>query len=150
MTKINAEVHKKSLNILIVEDEDADIALVRRVINKSNTPTNFFPVRTVAEARKFLENNSNPVPDLIFLDINMPGERGTVLLEELKTIKKFKNTTFVMLTSSELEDDKFESFQWGADCYMNKPIDLGQIQSVFNDVNKLWMEVPEVVSYKNS
>jgi len=80
------------------------------------------------EAFSFLRGNGLPAavpsPDLIFLELNLPGTDGRVLLAEIKSNVRFRIIPVIVLTASELSDDVRRAYDLFANCYLRKPLDL--------------------------
>ena len=84
------------------------------------------------EARGF-ENGKfifdNPIPDLIILDIMLPGDDGYVILKKLKSNFKTSDIPVIMLTSKTSEFDKVKALDMGADDYIEKPFGVMELMS---------------------
>ncbi len=106
-----------SLNILIVEDEDAIREMLIMVLKQSNLQV--FGVVNAEEALKFLADN--PLPDLILLDWMLPGINGIQLAQRLKKDELYQQVPIILLTARGEEEDKIKGLDCGADDYMTKP-----------------------------
>jgi putative two-component system response regulator len=115
--------------ILIVDDEKT----VRRSLNKCLTRSGFNceEADNAGEALTYMQNNP---ADLVILDIMMPGISGTELLPELK--KSFPDTAFVMATAVVEPDTIVHCMKNGAQDYITKPFDLGQLVANIKQVLK--------------
>ncbi|MCW3070756.1 MAG: chemotaxis protein CheY [Bacteroidetes bacterium] len=122
--------------ILLIDDNPDDNFIHERVIKKSNAAENVVAKQTGLEAIEYLkanrENNHLP-PDLIFLDINMPGMNGWEFLKEYEKLDEMSKSKaiVVMLTTSENPDDmlKAKVMNWASD-FKTKPLTtemLGEI-----------------------
>jgi len=83
--------------------------------------------------------NPPPVPQLIFLDINMPGKSGFEVLQELKKSEKYKNIPVVMFSTSNSPENVSKSMQLGANFYVTKPDSIAKLkQSIEYTLNINW------------
>lgn len=131
--------------ILIVEDNLADVALVREVLRESSTPHTLLVAKDADEAIQVLRHKgkyaSAPRPDLVLLDINLPGQSGHDLLREVKMDKALKTVPVIMLTSSGADADIELAYQNGANCYLQKPPDLKGYLDVIGSLDSFWLRV---------
>lgn len=100
---------KKSLNcIMLVDDNKVDNFYHERVIRKHGAIENIISMNSAEEALQYLRNDMEPKPQVIFLDINMPGMDGWEFLEEFKNLPGYVRHTMVvvMLTTSQNPDDE--------------------------------------------
>jgi len=83
--------------------------------------------------------NPPPVPQLIFLDINMPGKSGFEVLQELKKSEQYKNIPVVMFSTSNSPENVSKSMQLGANFYVTKPDSIAKLkQSIEYTLNINW------------
>jgi two-component system, chemotaxis family, response regulator Rcp1 len=120
--------NKKSIEILLVEDNPGDVRLIEEALKDSKRISKIHVVTDGVEASDFLFKKKNHhaarVPDLIILDINLPKKDGIELLTEIKEDEKLKKIPVVMLTSSKAEDDILKTYKLHASCYITKPSDF--------------------------
>ncbi len=139
------EANGKTIDILLAEDNEADIKITLRAFDKAKIKNNVFVVRNGQEALDFVyhrgqyqDQHKYPRPDLILLDIAMPKVDG---LEALKKLKSDEETYFipvVMLTSSKNEQDVMKSFKNGAASYIQKPVTYDEFAKVVDVFNVYW------------
>jgi CheY-like chemotaxis protein len=112
-----------TIQIVHTDDDEDDRELFREAISRLSiraTLKSFMSCETMVKA--YLgENSTTDLPDIIFLDINMPGKNGLKCLKELKQDKKFAMVPIVMLTTSSRSIDVEESRKFGASLFLNKP-----------------------------
>ncbi|EMY76323.1 response regulator receiver domain protein [Leptospira weilii serovar Ranarum str. ICFT] len=114
--------------ILLIDDNKDDNFFHERVIRKGEYAETVIAKQSGQEALDFLKNKSKnefPFPDLIFLDINMPGMNGWEFLEEYKNLdpELQTSTIIVMLTTSDNPDDKNKFNQFGSPSdFKTKPL----------------------------
>ena len=77
-------------------------------------------------------------PDLILLDLNMPGMGGKEFLKKIKEDETLKHIPVVILTTSSAERDIVESYKLQASGYVNKPISLDEFKDVVRQIEEYW------------
>lgn len=113
----------ESLNILVVEDDPADAILVRRALETCEKHNKVSLVHDGREALDFLNNKSiegAPLPDLIFLDLNLPHIEGFSLLKELKKHSAFSHIPIIIITGSMDDEDVVKSYKGQANGVIRK------------------------------
>ena len=109
--------------ILVVDDQRANLALLRDLLGPRG-----FRVRAFLSPEDALRSSLERVPDLVLLDVLMPGMSGYAVCE---AIREDGNTLpIVMLTARILVEDRIRGFDAGADVYLQKPFDLDELISV--------------------
>lgn len=141
-------MHQNHLEILLVEDNLADVRLLVEVLKEGKDYHNMHVVSNGVEALSFLNKRGKyanaPRPDIILLDLNLPKKDGREVLKEIKTDKKFRRIPVIVLTTSNSEEDILKSYEYHANCYITKPVDLEQFISVVNSIEDLWLEHAEL------
>jgi CheY-like chemotaxis protein len=80
-------------------------------------------------------------PDLVLLDLNLPRKDGREVLEEIKSDPRLRSIPVVVLTTSRAEEDVLRSYDLHANCYITKPVDLGQFLAVVRAIDDFWLAV---------
>ena len=80
-------------------------------------------------------------PDLILLDLNLPGKDGREVLSEIKADPALLRIPVVILTSSEAEEDIMTSYNHHANCYITKPLDLDKFIEIVKAIQDFWISV---------
>ena len=115
----------QSPSILVVEDQDAQAALVQAVLEEMGMPVLLFRVADVDEALSFLSRSepyaSVPEPDLILLDLNLPGRDGYYLLEVIRGNRLWQHIRVVIFSTADGRRDKEKSLSLGASGHFGKP-----------------------------
>jgi chemotaxis family two-component system response regulator Rcp1 len=141
---------KKALAILLVEDEESDVELVARAINGGQVPCRLSVVHNGRRALDYLhrldEFREVGKPDLILLDINMPGMDGKQLLRNIKQDEDLRSIPTVMLTTSAAHTDVLDCYASGVNCYVVKPFDAHKFTDVVRQVVAFWSAVPVLPS----
>ncbi|MEX1257530.1 MAG: response regulator transcription factor [Gemmatimonadota bacterium] len=103
-------------HILVVDDEPDISALVAYHLARES-----YRVRTVSDGQEALEAVERERPDLIVLDLMLPGMPGLDVLRELRRRPELENIPVILLTARREEDDRVEGLRLGADDYLSKP-----------------------------
>lgn len=112
----NSEEKPAASEILVVEDERDIAGLIAYQLTKSGYST-----RTVADGEQALEAVARERPDLIVLDLMLPGVPGYDVLKELRRREDTARVPVVVLTARREEDDRIKGLELGADDYVTKP-----------------------------
>jgi len=136
----------KPVTILLVEDDPGDQKLIKVSLEKQKIANELYIVGSGEEAMDFLYHCSNystemPLPDLILLDLNMPGMGGKEFLRRIKKEEDLKKIPVVILTSSDSENDILDSYNMQASGYIKKPAELEEFKRVVNEINEYWFVI---------
>ena len=138
-------INIKPIEILLVEDNDGDILLTKRALQKSKLSNNLHVVKDGTEALNFLKNKGKYKkairPDLILLDLNLPMKNGQEVLADIKHDDNLKRIPVVVLTTSSSDEDIKKSYSLHANCYITKPLDMDQFISVVNAIDDFWFSI---------
>lgn len=134
---------QRKLNILIVEDEPGDARLMQLALRKSGFAIEMQVAGDGLEALRMLRREGErfraaPRPDLILLDLKMPGKGGLGFLEELKQDERLRAIPAVIVTTSMLDADVLASYRFGAAGYLVKSADLGEFMAAIEILGKYW------------
>lgn len=113
---------KKTPKILIVDDEERNLRLLEAMLSDQNY--SFLMAQSGEEALQIAENT---IPDLVLLDIMMPGVNGFDVCSKLKKDEKTKMVPIVMVTASNEKEHRIEAIKCGADDFLNKPVDRHEL-----------------------
>ncbi len=135
----------KPIEILLVEDNPGDARLAREALRDSKIRNSLSHAKDGLEALAFLRREGAhadaPRPDLILLDLNLPRMDGRELLAEIKRDADLKRIPVVILTISENEEDVLRTYNLHANCYITKPLDLGQFLKVVKSIEDFWLTI---------
>ena len=133
------------IDILLVEDNAADIRLTQEALKESKLRNNLYVVRDGMEAMAFLRREGRYEdavrPDLILLDLNLPKKNGREVLEDVKSDEDLSTIPVVILTVSGAEEDIIKTYRLHANCYITKPIDLDQFMRVVRSIEDFWLTI---------
>ncbi len=124
--------------ILLVEDDEIDIKSVKRSFKELRVTNPLEVAHNGEEALKYLKENKNKRPGLILLDLRMPRMGGIEFLKEIKKEDNFKIIPVVVLTTSQEDKDKTESFNLGIAGYMMKPVNYTDFVEVVRAIKMYW------------
>ncbi len=140
----------KPIEILLVEDNAADVRLTEEALKEGKVRNNLHVARDGMEALEFLKRQGKHAnatrPDLILLDLNLPRRDGREVLAEIKNDPDLKLIPVVVLTTSSAEADILKSYKLHANCYITKPVDLEQFVSVVKSIDDFWLTVVRLPS----
>lgn len=116
------------IEVLLVEDDAADIELTQEAINSLNLELNLTVVRDGIEAMAYLRRRGDyrdaQIPKLILLDLNMPRMDGREVLQEIRADDALKHLPVIVLTTSQADEDIVSSYRVGVNAFITKPIGL--------------------------
>ncbi len=124
--------------ILLVEDDAIDVMTLKRALKELGIANPLHVVSNGEEALSFLRDETNKMPCLIFLDLNMPKMNGVEFLAAAKQDQKLKIIPVVVLTTSKGDDDKQQCFRLGAAGYMIKSIQFDEFMRLMRTVDDYW------------
>ncbi|MFK7769451.1 MAG: response regulator [Mariniblastus sp.] len=133
----------KLIDILLVDDDEGDVLLTQRALQKGKVFNSLSVATDGVEAMQFLRREGEfkdaPRPDLILLDLNMPRKDGRETLAEIKLDENLKSIPVVVLTTSDAHQDVVKSYDLQASCYITKPVDLAKFTSVVQQLQEFWL-----------
>jgi len=110
-------------SVLIIDDNQDDILITRRVISKIDPEIEVEAVSSGQEGLDFLRKGTEH-PTLVLLDLKMPGMSGFDTLRRIRADKSLQDLPVVVVTSSSLESDEKESLACGSDGFLHKAVDM--------------------------
>lgn len=140
-----SETQTGALHVLLVDDDPDHVLIITRAIKEAAGDTD---VQAVADGESALAllRASEALPDLILLDINMPGLSGLQVLAQVKTDAGLRRIPVIMLTSSELQEDVTRAYEPGASGYITKPGYLHDLRAVLGNTLLYWSAMKRAVS----
>jgi CheY-like chemotaxis protein len=130
---------KRPLNILLVEDDDVDVLLVKRAFAEANVANQLTVVRDGFEALAHLRSaDARSDRRIVLLDLNMPRMSGLELLRELRADEQLKHTTVIVMTTSSEERDRIEAYHLNVAGYIVKPLTFAAFAETMATLNKYW------------
>jgi chemotaxis family two-component system response regulator Rcp1 len=142
------------IEVLLVEDSPGDVRLTREAFKDAKVHINLHVASDGAEAMAFLNHEGKHAdsrrPDLILLDLNLPKKDGREVLKEIKESPTLKCIPVVILTTSASEADIMRSYEYHANCYISKPVDLDGFLKVVQSIDNFWLSVVRLPRKKSS
>lgn len=117
----NDQEEKEPLKIILAEDDKDDQELFMEALSATKVPSEVTTVENGEELVNTLKDPAEPKPDIVFIDINMPVKGGKEALAEIKNDQELKEIPAVMLSTSNHPKDIEETFNKGANLYIQKP-----------------------------
>jgi len=141
----NPERNLQPVDILLVEDNPADVRLTREVLHEAKVLNTLHVAADGEAALAFLRQQGrhagSPRPNLILLDLNLPKKDGREVLAEIKQDENLKRIPVVVLTTSKAEEDISRIYNLHANAYVVKPVDLIQFLQVIRALEGFWLAV---------
>ena len=134
--------------ILMVEDSPEDYQITVRAFKESGLANPIIHCEDGDEALDFLNLRNEDskfietmLPGLILLDLNLPGTDGLEILQKIKNDKKLMKIPVIVLTTSNDERDIEKCYQYGANSYVQKPVDLDGFIKSIQRIKDYWFEI---------
>ena len=134
----------RKYDVLIVEDNRDDVVFIEEALSESGFDVSLNVVRDGEEAIGYLDmisSGERVLPDLVFLDLNLPRRSGLEFLGDMRGRERFRLVPVVVLTTSKAEDDIRKSYENYANSYIVKPIDLNEFIRLIRQVTGFWFNV---------
>lgn len=128
------------LKILLVDDDDVDYMNVKRAFRKNNIDHELEYKPNGLEGLEYLRSvkNSDELPHVILLDINMPKMNGHEFLKELRSDDKLKHIVVYVLTTSSQNSDISKAYSQQVSGYLVKPLDFTEFKTTVKKLSDLW------------
>ncbi|MBI1301496.1 MAG: response regulator [Alphaproteobacteria bacterium] len=154
-SKTVIHIHKdgKPIHILLVEDSKGDIMLTQRAFKNAKITNTMDVVRDGISAMQYLRKEGDfkeaTRPDLILMDLNIPGKDGLEALTEIKSDKKLRAIPVIVLSSSEADSDVSASYNNFASGYIVKPLDGKKFIEVAESIEGFWFSTAKLPRRKS-
>ncbi len=122
--QITPGINVESLNVLVVDDVPLNILLIKKMLSQYT-----FQLRTANGGQAALDAVAQKMPDLMLLDLMMPGIDGFEVIRRLRADEKTKDLPIIILSALNSEQDISKGFQLGANDFINKPIIMEKLLS---------------------
>ena len=139
----------KGSAVLIVEDNPQDEMLMLRALQKSKLANRIDVVRDGQQALDYLfaegefASRTGGLPAVVLLDIGLPRLSGLQVLERLRADPRTRLLPVVILTSSDEEQDRFNSYEHGANSFVRKPLEFAELAETVVRLGIYWLLVNE-------
>ena len=132
--------------ILLAEDEEDYVLLIRRAFNEARIPNPLYVVSTGPEAMAYLEGagkyrnrDEYPLPDLLLLDLKLPGYSGLEILAWARSQPGLAGLRILVLTSSDRIKDVNDAYRLGANSFLTKPYDFQNLVEFGRLIQDFWL-----------
>jgi CheY-like chemotaxis protein len=133
---------EKTINILLVEDDEVDVMNVKRAFQKNNLTNPMHHAGNGIEALALLRGSDGqppiPIPRIILLDLNMPRMGGIEFLHELRKDELLKNISVFVMTTSNEDKDKVDAYNLNVAGYILKPLSMENFVSAVSILKNYW------------
>jgi len=141
---------KTNRNILLVEDNPDDVELTLRALKQYNIRNEITVVRDGAEALDYLfatgvysDRDTTTMPAVVILDLKLPKVNGLEVLQRMRADERTQLVPVVILTSSKEEQDMINGYKFGANSYVQKPVDFTQFVEAARQLGLYWLVINE-------
>src|SRR5215510_6004857 len=132
--------------ILQVEDDENDVFLLKRVFGQAGITC---PVHTVTDGEtaidylrgigELADRKKHPLPCLVLMDLKLPGKSGLEVLQWIRHQPELKKLVVVMFSSSALDDDVERAYDFGANSYIEKPLNPTRLREIAQLLKGWWL-----------
>lgn len=141
----------KTVEILLVEDNDHDAEMALRALKKNKISNKVIRLKDGEEALEFLfgtgdfeGRNIHNQPRVILLDLKMPKVDGLEVLKAVRANKDTEKIPIVMLTSSKEERDVVEGYKLGVNSFIVKPVEFNSFMEAVKEIGFYWVILNEL------
>lgn len=136
----------QSQAILLAEDEENDVILIRRALEKSRLLNPVHAVENGEEVLaylaghgKYADRAAHPFPALLLLDLKLPKKSGFEVIQAIRANPEWKRLLIVVLSSSNLNPDINRAYELGANSYLVKPPDFDNLIAMMKQLQSYWL-----------
>ena len=135
----------RPIEVLLVEDDEADVRLTREGLEAGKVLNRLTVLSDGTEVIAYLRGEGGhagaPRPDLVFLDLDLPGRDGRHVLADIKGDPELRRIPVVVLTASKAEEDVVRSYDLHANAYVTKPVDFQSFVKVIRKIDEFFISV---------
>jgi len=133
------------VQILLVEDNLGDVEMTREMLQDSKIANELHVVGNGDAAIAFLRRKGEYAqrrrPDLVLLDLNLPGKNGREVLIEVKSDPDLRTIPVIVMTTSSSDADILAAYRAYVNCYVRKPLDLREFVRVVQTIEDFWLSI---------
>lgn len=127
-------MNKEYSYIILADDDEDDRLFFTDAFSELKIKTKVDTFKDGVELMNYLNDPEAILPNVLFLDLNMPKKNGIECLHEIKSNNRFKDIAIAIYSTSSSEEDIEETFVCGANIYIKKPSDFNTLKKVLSDV----------------
>ena len=135
----------RPIEILLVDDNETDVLIARHALKATKMANSLSVVDNGTDAIRFLRRTppfeAAPVPDIVLLDLNLPGKSGQEVLAEIKADTELRRIPITILTTSQNEEDVLKAYGHHANSYIAKPLDFATFESMLLAFEHYWLSI---------
>jgi chemotaxis family two-component system response regulator Rcp1 len=137
---------RPDFHILLVEDSRADAKIIARALSEGSFPHRLTVRTDGAQALEYLNRLNEPdvpedhQPDLVLLDLNLPGLDGHEVLTRIKNHPILRAIPVVVLTTSQRDEDVIQTYRAGANTFIQKPAEYPRYRDLVKTLQHYWQE----------
>ena len=143
-----ATIRSHEIEILLVEDNPGDVRLTQEALREARVKNNLSVMTDGAEALDYLRRRGRYAdstrPDLILLDLNLPGKSGLEVLQTIKQHAELKKIPVVVLTTSDRDEDITRCYQHGTNSYLTKPVQFDDCLKLVVEIQDYWLNLSKL------
>jgi CheY-like chemotaxis protein len=135
-------------SVLLVEDREEDVLLIQKAFEEADIRNPLFVVRSGDEAIKYLaglgkysDRTESPLPELVLLDLKMPGQDGFEVLRWVRSQPGLRSLRIIVLTASENIRDANQAYRLGANSFLVKPKDFENTVELSKVLGRYWLHL---------
>lgn len=134
-----------AIDILLVEDNPGDVRLTQEAFKTADHEVTLQTVANGDDAVEFLRQSAeSSLPDLVLLDLNLPGRHGCEVLEEMRDDPQLNPLPVIVLTSSNAEEDIVRCYDASVNAYLTKPTAPDEFISLIDSIEEFWLRKAEL------
>ena len=142
----------RPVTILLIEDDTGDQKLITQSLRAEKVSNQIRIAGSGEEAIEYMTaalsgEQDKPLPDLVLLDLNLPGMGGKEFLRQLKQNPSLVDIPVVILTTSDMDKDILDSYKLQASGYIKKPCGLAEFQAIMKSLNEYWFVICKRVTH---
>ena len=145
---VDLEEQTKPIEILLVEDNPADVRLIEETMKDFKSRNVIRLVKDGVEAMEYLKKQGSFAdterPDIIMLDLNLPKKNGFELLKEIKENSDLRSIPVVVLSTSDSQKDITRAYELQASCFVTKPVGLDDFIRTVKQIENFWMNLAKL------
>ena len=122
------------LHIMLADDDEDDRLFFEEAFQAVKIKYRISAFKNGVELMDYLNDPDNPLPDIIFLDLNMPRKSGMECLSEIRANERLSKLSVAIYSTSSSEQDIEDTFVAGANVYIRKPNDFTTLKKILSDV----------------
>ncbi|KGO95022.1 response regulator [Flavobacterium subsaxonicum] len=122
------------LHIMLADDDEDDRLFFKEAFEEVKIKYDISTFNDGEQLMEYLSDPQNSLPDIVFLDLNMPRKSGMECLKEIRSSDRLKRISVAIYSTSSSEQDIEDTFVAGANVYIKKPNDFNMLKKVLSDV----------------